>query len=887
MCILCVVQKWSRRVATMLPWLLFPLLGLWVFSHLLPPGFRFEFTSPRIACVLVLLVTIFWYEVLMPQLSAWRARNSAKYREMRRREAIEMQKLRKIATRLCRNCLTPYRDQNPGGGKFMCSYCGHISKRPVLDIPGNSPSGNGLDVDSKGVRKECTGISCIFGNDVSQNENSTRGPFALRSNCRGKNGGEASNGDDQCFATKFCVSASKTSNRIFSKFRRFWRNIFGLASEDDGSSDGDNEDMLYKEGENGLGFHESRGEKARRKAEEKRQARLEREQLEEEERKQREEVAKLVEEQRRLRDEKMEAEKECVKGTVPDKEKSSKREAEKKRQERRREKDKGSSKSNSDCEDIDRKIGKDNDKKREFDKKSDSGRRELQKTANLGVKARNSEAGNASKVGTMHNTTRGGGTRYLERVKGSFMSSSKAFNSASFFGKGAHASANGTSKAGNHLGAVDHIQTASSWREVHSADHVHAKISANGDVSKINSYQTVASEIQPQTTQKKSWRQLFTRSPAVPPSTENFVSGSNQKFQSISKGSYLPGQSSPSHPLADQISFGLPLPFSLSPFPNGSTGSSPIASSVAEPIYPHFGEPLHDFMSEEPDIFEDPCYVPDPVSLLGPVSESLDNFSLDVGTGLMRDFERPLGLKNLSPSLEVNKPSPIEAPVSRLRFVEERNTNYSSYPSTPKSQNVNSSPFNGSSNDDDEGTWKMWSTPPLGHDGFGLIGGSGSWLSPIGQKKTTQEEVFHPSGHNAVGLQFPNENQVRSGTSSPQRLPVGNFQNGGNFCSLAPGSNDNDPWLQRNVFQPLPGDGQDHFPPLVPWEDISQKQVPYCGSSNSSPSHPSELSSVNRWPKKDCAVNGAGRGDGNPLVARPHIGGLFSTPDVQSLWSYN
>ncbi|KAI9100111.1 hypothetical protein K1719_024329 [Acacia pycnantha] len=29
-----------------------------------------------------------------------------------------------------------------GGGRFMCSYCGHISKRPILDLP--VPPGLGI-----------------------------------------------------------------------------------------------------------------------------------------------------------------------------------------------------------------------------------------------------------------------------------------------------------------------------------------------------------------------------------------------------------------------------------------------------------------------------------------------------------------------------------------------------------------------------------------------------------------------------------------------------------------------------------------------------------------------------------------------------------------------
>ncbi|KAI9122982.1 hypothetical protein K1719_005871 [Acacia pycnantha] len=47
----------------------------------------------------------------------------------------------------------PYRDQNPGGVRFMCSYCGHISKRPVLDllVP------PGLGISNSNIVKEFVG----------------------------------------------------------------------------------------------------------------------------------------------------------------------------------------------------------------------------------------------------------------------------------------------------------------------------------------------------------------------------------------------------------------------------------------------------------------------------------------------------------------------------------------------------------------------------------------------------------------------------------------------------------------------------------------------------------------------------------------------------------
>ena len=43
--------------------------------------------------------------------------------------------------------MTAYKDQNPAGGRFMCTYCGHVSQRPMLDISNVAlpRSSNGID----------------------------------------------------------------------------------------------------------------------------------------------------------------------------------------------------------------------------------------------------------------------------------------------------------------------------------------------------------------------------------------------------------------------------------------------------------------------------------------------------------------------------------------------------------------------------------------------------------------------------------------------------------------------------------------------------------------------------------------------------------------------
>ena len=497
MCILCVIQKWSRRVATMLPWLVIPLIGLWALSQLLPPAFRFEITSPRLACVFVLLVTLFWYEILMPQLSTWRVRRNARLKEKKRFEAIELQKLRKTATRRCRNCLTPYRDQNPGGGRFMCSYCGHISKRPVLDLPvpaglGISNSGIIKDLVGKGGKilngKVWSDNGWMCGQDWLENGNWAGGSFQGKpSHWRG-NGGYFG-GDENCLAEKsysgVVIFACKLLTSFFLSIWWLWRKIFRISSSrEDASSDTEHRGMLTRRGENGLNFNESRGEKARRKAEERRQARLEKELLEEEERKQREEVARLVEERRRLRDEKMEAEKDHGKPLF--REKDSKKEAEKKRQERRKERDKGSSKSNSDAEEMERKAGKESERKRDLDKKSEIDRREHQKTGTEVSKAHVTEMGYGLKSFSANNFNRGNaGSRYLDQMRGTFLSSSNAFSGGSFFGRGA-SNPSTILKENKPIGSGDHVQAPSNKRDTCPPNRVAGKLSMNGDEKNIS-----------------------------------------------------------------------------------------------------------------------------------------------------------------------------------------------------------------------------------------------------------------------------------------------------------------------------------------------------------------------------------------------------------------
>lgn len=885
MCILCVIQKWSRRVATMLPWLVIPLIGLWALSQLLPPAFRFEITSPRLACVFVLLVTLFWYEILMPQLSAWRVRRNARLRERKRFEAIELQKLRKTATRRCRNCLTPYRDQNPGGGRFMCSYCGHISKRPVLDLP--VPPGMG----NSGIIKDLVGKSgkilngkawsengWMCGQDWLENGNWVGGSVSGKPSYWMMNGNGVFGGDENCLAEKsysgVVIFGWKLLTSFFFSIRWLWRKIFRISSSEDSLNDAEH-GILAKKGENGVNYNESKGEKARRKAEEKRQARLERELLEEEERKQREEVARLVEERRRLRDEKIEAEKDHGKTSPPVREKDSKKEAEKKRQERRKDKDKdkGSSKSNSDAEELEKRAGKESERKRELDKKFEIDRREHQKSGMENVKGQSMETGHGMKNISANSFIRGNsGTRYLDRMRGTFLSSSKAFTGGNLFGKGANTPATFTKEYKSNS-SVDHVHTFPHKRDSFPPDRVAGKLSTNGDDKSI--CRPVLSGPQPRPTLKKSWQQLFTRSSSVAPSSNpSVISRPNTKFQTEVQSPQLSSQTLLARPYDNPINFGLPSPFTLSTYPCDSTITSLGLPRSIDPTFRRIGEVPREFICEEPEHFEDPCYEPDPIALIGPVSESLNNFQMDRNCSATdKGFEKPRGLKNLSASSEANKPSPIESPMSR-----EKHNNSNWFPSTPKTHDMHSFAVDDAI-PNETGTWQMWNSSPLGQDGLGLVGGPASWLLPPERNRSNKEDFVHPSQKNMASL-FTNEDHVLSGTHSPHNIFLGNGQNGVPFNPVT-SSSDNEPWLHSGgFFPPLSGSGN-HFAPKA--QEETQNDLVY-GSPGSGANNPFEPSPANCWSKKEWAVQGSGEGVGTATVTRPHIGGLFPNKDVQSPW---
>ncbi|KAH8484743.1 hypothetical protein H0E87_026488 [Populus deltoides] len=772
----------------------------------------------------------------------------------------------------------------------MCSYCGHISKRPVLDLPVLP----GIGISNPGIIKDLVGKSGKILNGKAWSDNGWTcsqewldnggwacGSIAGKSSYWRKNGSGIFGGDENCLAEKsysrVVIFSCKLLTSFFLSIRWLWRKVFRISSSEDGSSDAGHRAMLAKRREDGENYHESRGDKARRKAEEKRQARLEKELLEEEEKKQREDVARLVEERRRLRDEIMEAERDRSQTSPLSREKNSRKDAEKKRQERRKEKDKGSSKSNSDAEELEKRAGKESDRRRDVEKKSESERREHHKSGMESVKGQNIESGHGIKNTPGSNFNRGNaGSRYFDRMKGTLLSSSRAFSGGGFFGKTAYTPATIT-KENKPNSSIDPVHASAYRRDIHPPDRLSGIASLNGDDRNI--YHPLLSETQQRTAPKKTWQQLFTlSSPAHPSSNSNVICRPISK-QAECQAQQFPAQSSPMQCFDNPINFGLPSPFPVSAFQNVSSSTSLGFSPPIEPNFPRGMEGPCDFIPEEPELFEDPCYIPDPISLLGPVSESLDNFQLDLGNGFAPDMgpglERLYAMKNVSASPEVTKPSPIESPLSRLRTADEKNNGSNWFPTTPISQDFNTLPMN-DMHVNEKGTWQMWNSSPLGQDGLGLVGGPGSWLLPPEQNRSTKEDIILPPSQKTMASLFTKDDQILPGTYSPRKTFLGNGQSG--VFSPVIGSIENEPWLQNTFFPPLSGSNS-HFSLKSP-EESTQNEMIYqsptgAATNNAFGPSPGHSCSKNEW-----GGEGSGEGFGNSSVTRPNFGGLFPTSDV-------
>lgn len=325
------------------------------------------------------------------------------------------------------------------------------------------------------------------------------------------------------------------------------------------------------------------------------------------------------------------------------------------------------------------------------------------------------------------------------------------------------------------------------------------------------------------TTPKMSWQQLFTRSSSIPQSSNsNVICRPNSKTQAEAKSPQSAGQSPVTQSFNNPIQFGLPSPFNISAHPNGGSSSSLGFSPAVEQLFSPVGNTSHDFRRDDQEHFEDPCYVPDPVSLLGPVSESLDNFQLDLGTGFGTDMEvaKPHSLKNISAGSDFNKPSPIVSPLSREK--------HATFPADDAAAS-------------EKGTWQMWNTSPLGQEGLGLVGGPGSWLLSSQRNVPNKDDFVLPSSQKTMASLFNKDNNTISHTHSPQNVFLPNGQSAGNISPVT-SSGSYDPWLQSTFFPPFSSGITGH-------EGATPNEIIYGSPNGSASSHILESSPANSWSK--------------------------------------
>jgi hypothetical protein len=278
-------------------------------------------------------------------------------------------------------------------------------------------------------------------------------------------------------------------------------------------------------------------------------------------------------------------------------------------------------------------------------------------------------------------------------------------------------------------------------------------------------YMQVSPNVQPAPTSfKKSWHQLFSRSASVSPCPDATTSARDLNRKPELNGA----QTSNAHTFLSQYP-----PLDSKPSSSQSMqfpGFPPLNGAPPNKTLPHFPAghmPFYDdaesAVFEDSEQFEDPCYDPDAIALLGPVSESLDNFPPDLDWGF---------ISSDAAKKSHRRPSPIESPLSRSRMVEEKPIKplhllVAKRPGGPIQPEASS----------EQGTWQMWSTP-LVHESLGLQGPQNQW----------------PQQANKLNYS-------------------GNLFNGGTKGPLGTGLSDSDPWLQKSPFQQLPPDTPSLFLP--------------------------------------------------------------------------
>jgi len=293
------------------------------------------------------------------------------------------------------------------------------------------------------------------------------------------------------------------------------------------------------------------------------------------------------------------------------------------------------------------------------------------------------------------------------------------------------------------------------------------------------------------------------------------------------------------------------------------------------------GDRHHDSGLEESELFEDPCYIPDPATLLGPVSKSLhslDDFPMDLGSRFVADAKKEISplLRNTSTDV---KPSPIEAPMSRLRLSREKPSPIGQACGSPRTRDSQNSHHDDAIHSNDQGSWQMWDTP-MGLDSLGIVGGSVNRLLPTVPNKLYKDDSMQPLAQNIMQPYISKDTHVYSGTSNLNNYS-GRYHRDDAFIPLSTGFKDDIPWLQKNIFHESPnGDTESRLP-------REMDNVAYDNPNRSVISHPYEHFSSDRWLKPEWITPGIEEVGNTKLSRPPPTGGLFpADQDLQSAWSF-
>jgi len=410
----------------------------------------------------------------------------------------------------------------------------------------------------------------------------------------------------------------------------------------------------------------------------------------------------------------------------------------------------------------------------------------------------------------------------------------------------------------------------------------------------------------PVSNQSNSWEHHTTSSLTSCLTASSAVVGSpveQKNHTEDGKKSVSPVSSAPSH-----ICFGSAVPVLLPPVDTTSIFSNSVPDCTSQAMkssYNNMSPPAimspHKLLPRVVSSSEELLAPPNPVSLHIPVSESMGNFSLGPETKLISGTQTPrVSSPICAPvSAPIQRPAPIESPISKLlpsELVAEVHVAGDQIHPITEPWGLRSLSLDGA---DGVFKWQMWDTPQLGQGNLPNEGKPSSWLPVVNGMLEQEKDFLHPLPERNLLSPFEPESRLPSCLFTPLQNPNDINPSSEDYIDVASGSSSNSLWLNQPTFESAEGSWSnvDHHRVSPSFLDgVTQGEVQDSVITTDHHSH--EQIPTIAWVKSgidgmekdkwlaEAAVGSSSWSTTIKAPTRPHIGGIYTTPDVQSVWSY-